>query len=243
MQKHIATDTKALTQLAADWMVTYIAGTLSAQDRFTIALSGGSTPKKLFQLLATPEYATKIEWSRLHFFWGDERFVPYSDERNNAKMAYDTLLQQVPVKPEQVHIIPTDTDPQEAARRYEKILHAYFDNTPHSFDLVMLGLGDNAHTLSLFPGYPEVILEENRWALAFFLTEQDMYRITLTAPVVNQAAAVMYLVSGADKAEAVQQIIERPFEPLVYPAQMIQPVPGELHWFLDEGAAGRLHKL
>lgn len=241
MQKHIAADTEALTLLAADWIVKKIADILAVQDRFTIALSGGSTPKKLFQLLASPAYADKIDWPRLHFFWGDERFVPYGDERNNAHMAYDTLLQHVPVKAEQVHIMPTDTDPQDAARRYEKILHAYFDDTVHSFDLVMLGLGDNAHTLSLFPHYPEVIFEEKKWALAFFLTEQDMYRITLTAPIVNQSAAVMYLVSGADKAEAVQQIIEESFDPLIYPAQVIKPAPGELHWFLDESAASRLH--
>ena len=241
MQKHIAPHTEALTVLAADWMVKQIAATLAVQDRFTIALSGGSTPKKLFQLLASPAYADKIDWAKLHFFWGDERFVPYTDERNNAHMSYDTLLQHVPVKAEQVHVMPTDTDPQDAARRYEKILHAYFDDTTFSFDLVMLGLGDNAHTLSLFPHYPDVIFEDKRWVVSFFLEEQDMYRITLTAPIVNKAAHVMYLVSGADKAEAVHQIIEKPFEPLIYPAQVIQPVPGELHWFMDEGAAGKLH--
>jgi 6-phosphogluconolactonase len=239
MNLHISKDIGALSQSFADWLVMYIKEVLSKQDRFTIALSGGSTPKRLYQLLTSDQYKKKIAWERLHFFWGDERFVSFTDERNNAKMAFEELLDHVPVAKEQIHIMQTDIDPDASAAAYEKILHSYFDNKPHSFDLVLLGLGDNAHTLSLFPGY-EVVMEHKKWVLAFYLKEQDMYRITLTAPIVNLAARVAFLVSGGDKAAAVYHIIASEHEPELYPGQIIQPFSGGLYWFCDEAAAADL---
>jgi 6-phosphogluconolactonase len=239
MNPYISKDIEALSKSFADWLVTYIKEVLSKQDRFTIALSGGSTPKKLYQLLTSDNYKEQIAWERLHFFWGDERYVPFTDNRNNAKMAFEELLDHVPVVKEQVHIMQTEIDPQESANAYEKVLHSYFDGQPHSFDLVLLGLGDNAHTLSLFPGY-EVVREHKKWVSAFFLKEQEMYRITLTAPVVNLAARVAFLVSGGDKAAAVYHIIASEHEPDLYPGQIIQPFNGEIYWFCDEAAAADL---
>jgi 6-phosphogluconolactonase len=248
-----------LSQHVAEWMVDYIHKTLLLQDRFTIALSGGSTPKKLNLLLASDPFKNRIDWQKLHVFWGDERYVPFNDERNNAKMAFDTLLDHVPVPKSQINIMRTEIDPDESAKQYESILKQYFlvdasyrhrdlleesetiNHKPQTFDLVLLGLGDNSHTLSLFPG-EEVIHEKDHWVRSVFVKEINMERITLTAPVVNLSRSIAFLVSGQDKAEAVSHILKDNYNPDLYPAQVIKPVHGELFWFLDEGAAMRLKK-
>jgi 6-phosphogluconolactonase len=254
MQLHIAENTAGLSTQAADFIVEHINKTLQKQSRFTIALSGGSTPKALHELLAGNEYKNKINWTRVHVFWGDERFVPFSDERNNAKMAFDTLLNKVPVLKEHIHVMQTENiTPEESAQAYDKILHEYFplvhtthpddelDNTPHTtFDLIILGMGDDGHTLSLFPGKP-VIHVTDRWVAAFYLDEQAMHRVTLTHPVANHAACVMFLVSGIGKAKALKEVLEGTYNPDVYPSQIIKP-KGELHWFIDEKAASGLEK-
>lgn len=240
MKMTISKDINELSSQFAQWLVAYIKETLSKQDRFTIALSGGNTPKKLYQLLASDEYKKQIDWKKLHFFWGDERYVSTDDERSNIKMAFESLLDHVPIIPEQVHVIKTNIDPQDSAALYEELLHSYFDEWPHTFDLVLLGLGDNAHTLSLFPGYDAIIREHKKWVAAFYLKEQEMFRITLTAPVVNQAARVVYLVSGGDKAAAVYHILSGEHDPDLYPAQIIQPFNSELYWFCDNAAAADL---
>jgi 6-phosphogluconolactonase len=212
--------------------------TLKTQSRYTIALSGGSTPVRLHQLLASSPYKDQIDWSKLHVFWGDERAVPFNDDRNNAKMAYETLLNFVPVPADQVHVMRTDIDPKASAAEYEKILHQYFDQTATSFDLVLLGMGDDGHTLSLFPGMP-VIHEEKLWATAFWLQAQDMFRITLTRTIVNRSACVVFLTAGAKKAHALKEVLKGAPNPDLYPSQVIKPV-GELHWFVDEAAAADL---
>ena len=254
MQLHIATNVNDLSTQAADFIVEHINNTLQKQARFTIALSGGSTPKALHELLASNEYKNKINWSRVHVFWGDERFVPFNDARNNAKMAFETLLDKVPVLKEHIHIMQTENiTPDESAQAYEKILHDYFplvhthhndevpDNTPHTtFDLVILGMGDDGHTLSLFPGKP-VIHVVDKWVTAFYLDEQAMYRVTLTHPVANHSACIMFLVSGYGKAKALKAVLEGDYNPEVYPSQIIKP-KGELHWFVDEPAASGLEK-
>lgn len=236
---HLARDIDDLSFQFARWLVSYIKERLATQSRFTLVLSGGSTPKKLYQLLASKDFNDQIDWEKIHFFWGDERFVPFEDERNNAGMAYKTLLDQVPVVKSQVHKIQTDNDPEASAIAYEALLHSYFDDPSHTFDLVLLGLGDNAHTLSLFPGYP-VVKENKKWVAAFYLEEQRMHRITLTAPVVNRAEKVVFLVSGADKAATVYHVIASEHDPDLYPAQIIQPYHSEVIWFCDEAAAADL---
>jgi 6-phosphogluconolactonase len=239
MEVLIANDLDELSHKAADWICKYIEKTLKKQDRFTIVLSGGNTPKKLYQLLASPVYIHKINWEKIHFFWGDERYVPFSDIRNNAKLAVDSLLDHVPAKKENIHLIRTDIKPEDAAVEYEKLLHTYFPDRNHSFDLALLGMGDNAHTLSLFPGYP-VVLEKEKWVVSFWLQEQQMHRITLTAPVINAAARIIFLVSGGDKATALHHVLSEEYNPELYPAQVIQPYCGELFWWVDEAAAVNL---
>lgn len=235
----VVDNAEALSRKVADWLIECINEGLERSNRFTIALSGGNTPKKLFTLLASDAYKNRVDWAKVHFFWGDERNVPYEDERNNAKMAFDTLLNHIPVKQEHIHIMRTDISPDESAAEYEAILHRYFDEQPYSFDVVLLGLGDNAHTLSLFPEY-ENIHEKTRQVMAFYLQEQKMYRITLTAPIVNRSARVAFVVSGADKAVAVSQVLYGEHNPDFYPAQLIQPYAEAPFWFMDEAAATEL---
>jgi 6-phosphogluconolactonase len=261
MSLHISKDIDDLSRNVAEWMVDYIHKTLQLQDRFTVALSGGSTPKKLHLALASNEFKNRIDWQKLHVFWGDERYVPFTDDRNNAKMAFDTLLDHVPVPKSQVHIMRTDIDAEKSAKEYEEILKEYFpkaaassqplavsqettndtrltthDLNTRTFDLVLLGLGDNSHTLSLFPG-EEVIHEQNSWVKALFVKEVNMERITLTAPIVNLSKRIAFLVSGQGKAGAVSHVLSTDYNPDLYPAQVIKPVNGELFWFLDEAAA------
>jgi len=247
MQLHIFKDSEALSEAAAKWIAETIAETLNTQDRYTIALSGGSTPQRLHKILAGPPYKEQIDWSKLHIFWGDERAVPFEDDRNNAKMAYDTLLNSVPVPASQIHVMRTDIGAKESALEYEKILHQYFDPAPGissplsstSFDLVLLGMGDDGHTLSLFPGM-EIVHEEKAWASAFFLTAQDMYRITLTKTIVNRSAKIAFLTTGPGKAHALREVLKGAYNPDLYPSQEIKPLKGELHWFVDEAAAAEL---
>jgi len=238
MELHVYKDSETLSKATAKFVADHIAATLKVRPRYTIALSGGSTPVRLHQLLADSPYAEQIDWSKLHVFWGDERAVPFDDDRNNAKMAYETLLNFVPVPADQIHVMRTDIDPVASAAEYEKVLHRYFDNTATSFDLVLLGMGDDGHTLSLFPGMP-VIHEEKLWATAFWLEAQNMYRITLTRTIVNRSACVLFLTSGAKKAHALKEVLNGAPNPDLYPSQVIKPV-GELHWFVDEAAAAGL---
>lgn len=239
MQIHIDKNIDELAEHVARWIVVLAKETLQKSDRFTIALSGGSTPLKLHKLLAASPHKEEIDWSKVHVFWGDERAVPFEDSRNNAKMAYNTLLNFVDVPAEQIHVMRTDIDPVESAIEYEKMLHRYFDGTPHSFDLVLLGMGDDGHTLSLFPGTP-IVHEQTKWADAFFLAAQDMYRITITAPITNKAAHVAFMAAGNGKAQTLKAVLEGPKKPDLYPSQQINPVNGELHWFIDEAAAAAL---
>ncbi len=237
---HIFPDAEAVAQHAAEFITDLIVKTLEKQDRFTLALSGGSTPKRLHQLLAATPYREQIDWTRLHIFWGDERYVPLEDERNNARMAYDTLLNQVNIPADQVHIMRTDLgDPRQSAAEYEAILHRYFDGREQSFDLLLLGMGDDGHTLSLFPG-TEVVHETQRWCTAFFLQQQDMFRVTLTKTIANKSACILFLTTGKGKAPALKQVLEGPPNINTYPSQVIQPEYGVTHWMVDTAAASLL---
>jgi 6-phosphogluconolactonase len=253
MQLHIFENIDELSKTVADWMVDHINKTLQQQDRFTLVLSGGSTPKKLHALLSSDDYKNKIDWSKLHIFWGDERFVPFNDERNNAKMCFDTLLDHVPVPQEQIHRMQTENiTPEESAKNYEEILKQYFSEVasnlkpstvnllPSTFDLVILGMGDDGHTLSLFPGKTEVIHERKKFCTSLWLESQNMYRVTLTHPIVNNAAAVAFLVTGSGKAKALHEVLKGNYNPDLYPSQIIKPLNGERHWFVDEAAASLL---
>lgn len=239
MEPHVFQNPQTVCRELAEWLVSYAADVTRERGRFSIALSGGSTPKRLYELLASDEYRDRVDWQTWHVFWGDERVVPFDDERNNARMAHEALLDHVPIPPKQIHVLRTDVAPESAAAEYETLLRDFFANSPVTFDLVLLGLGDDGHTLSLFPG-SEVVEEETAWVRTVFLESQAMFRLTLTAPVVNRAVGVAFLVTGEGKAGVVNAVLHG--APGQFPAQRIQPLNGNLHWFLDEAAAGDLPK-
>jgi 6-phosphogluconolactonase len=239
MNLHIEKDPAALSQYLAQWLAGYINEVLARQDRFTFVLSGGSTPKLLYSILAESPYRESVPWEKLVFFWGDERAVPFEDSRNNAKMCFDELLSKVDVREEHIHVMRTDIAPEESAEAYEQVLKGYFGENEATFDFVLLGMGDDGHTLSLFPG-TEVIHEQSKWVTSFFLPAQDMYRITLTAPVVNRAKCVAFLATGSGKAETLQQVLSGDIDVNRFPSQIIKPA-GQLLWLVDEPAAAFLN--
>jgi 6-phosphogluconolactonase len=239
MALHIFKNKDALTRATAEWITELIEEKLKRQSRFTWCLSGGSTPKQLYSLLHVEPFRSRIDWSKLHIFFGDERAVPFEDERNNGKMASDNLLDNVPIPLDQIHFMKTDIDPMMSAIEYENLLHQYFDKSTFTFDLVLLGMGDDAHTLSIFPG-SSLVNEKEKWATSVYVPSQQMDRITLTPGVVNESEKIMFLIAGDSKASALKQVKEGPYDPMKYPSQLIQPTKGELHWFIDEAAAKEL---
>lgn len=240
MKFNVYKDIEKLSEGLASWMCDLIQSTLHNQEFFTLVLSGGSTPKSLFKKLASPEFKDKIDWKRIQLFWGDERAVPFSDDRNNAKMAHDILIDHLDIPATQVHAMRTDIEPVFSAQEYEKMLHTYFANTTKSFDLVLLGMGDDGHTLSLFPG--SAIIEEmnDDWVKAVYNEEQQMYRITLMPVIVNRSANIVFMVDGPKKTTVLKEVIEGEYNPVQLPSQIIKPANGELYWFLDETAAEKL---
>ena len=179
----------------------------------------------------------------MQLFWGDERAVPFTDDRNNAKMAFEILINNIDIPALQVHVMRTDIEPVFAAKEYDRLLHNYFDNTTKSFDLVLLGMGDDGHTLSLFPNFPIIEEKDNSdWVKAIYNEKLQMYRITLMPSVVNLAANIVFMVEGSKKSAVLKEVIEGKYIPTKLPSQIIKPVKGELYWFLDESAAKNLNK-
>ena len=235
---------EALAQAAAEECVRLALEAVEARGRFSIALAGGSTPKRLYTLLASEQSArSRFPWERTHFFWGDERHVPPDHADSNYRMAFVTMLSKVPVPPPQLHRIEAENpDAGRAALGYEEDLLQYFrltQGTWPQFDLVLLGLGPDAHTASLFPE-TEVLDEMTRLAAAVWVPKFQSWRITLTAPLLNHAAHVLFLVSGKDKAEALRAVLQGDFEPRRFPAQLIRPAQGSQQWLVDRDAAALL---
>jgi len=237
MQVHVSSDPTTLSQEVAEWMTSLIQKKLSEKDRFYLLLSGGNTPKSLYTLLAEDRFKKRIDWKRIHIFFGDERAVPFKDKRNNGKMAFDTLISKIPIPKNQVHYINTNVNPELGSQDYSRLLHQYFDLTNSTFDLALLGMGDDGHTLSIFPG-TEAMNEHKNWVIAIYVPSQNMYRITLTPDVVNRSACIAFLVTGTSKAPVLKKILNGTPATGAYPAQLINPVYGELHWFVDDAACG-----
>jgi 6-phosphogluconolactonase len=229
------TDTEVLASLAK-YFADIAKQAIEANDRFTVALSGGSSPKKLHELLAS-EYRDTIDWSKVYFFFGDERDVPLTDPQSNYLMAKQTLFDPLAIDPSHVFAVQTNLGAEEAAKDYTRSLINFFDGHNASFDLVILGLGDNSHTASLFP-HTSVLTDESASVQALYIDEVKMNRITFTAPLINNAHHIAFLVYGAGKAEAVKHILEDARNIQKYPAQLIEGK--DLQWFLDEPAASKL---
>lgn len=222
---------REFTRLAAE--------AVDLRGRFCVALSGGSTPKALYTLLSSGKFS--FPWNQTNFFWGDERHVPPDDPQSNYRMAYEAMLSKVPVKPENIfRIHGEEKDAKVAARQYEQTLISFFGLKAGEFprfDLILLGTGPEGHTASLFPD-SAALAEQSRLVVANWVEKFNTLRITLTLPVLNHAAVVVFLASGEDKAEIIQKVLEG--RGALLPAQMVHPENGKLIWYLDQAAAGKL---
>lgn len=232
---HIADTTDALYRAIAEAITEKVQDTLRRQARFTLALSGGNTPRSLYHLLAT-DYRHRIDWYRVHLFWGDERYVPPDHPASNYRMVRETLIESLGIPSANVHAMPVEeSSPERAAERYEGHLRAFFGATPR-FDLILLGMGADGHTASLFPGTP-ALAERKRWVAVGEAPTEPRIRLTLTLPALNTAKSVYFLVTGADKAEVVRSVL---LENAPLPAGLVKPEAGERIWWLDREAASRL---
>jgi 6-phosphogluconolactonase len=232
-------DLEALSQAAAELFTVQSRQASLICGRFSVALSGGETPRRMYELLASSPYRERIHWDEVHVFWSDERCVPEDDPRNNARMARQTLLDHVPIPTDHIHPIRCDTSPQQAAIQYEQELKEFFSSQNPDFHLILLGLGKNGHTASLFPHTP-VLNEKVKWVSEVYVKEMGMHRITFTAPYINQASQVVFLVSGADKAQVLENVLEGPYQPRQLPAQLIRPAGKHPIWLVDKAASHKL---
>jgi 6-phosphogluconolactonase len=244
MSRKIFSDAESLVEGAAGYIADLAVRSIADRGRFTFVLSGGNTPKPVYQRLAQDPYRQRIDWSRVEIFFGDERCVPPDDPRSNCRMACETLLEHVPVPAGNIYRMLGEEAPEQAAAAYTAVLENALrgkvgESPTPSFDLVLLGMGDNGHTASLFPGLPAVT-EQVRWVMAQYVEVVGMWRLTLTPVILNAARNVAFLVSGADKAEMVSRVVEGVYQPIVLPSQVVRPTPGELVWLLDAGAASKL---
>ncbi len=236
-------DADTLSHEAARHVVRVANESIVTHGRFTLALAGGSTPKKLYTLLASEPYRDQINWALVEIFWSDERCVAPDSEDSNYHLAEEVLLSKVPIPANQIHRMPADaTDRDAAALAYTEEIRRVFgtDGIP-SFDLLQLGLGPEGHTASLFP-HQASLKELRRLVMPVDVPKPPPPRLTFTPPLLNAAAHILFLVTGQDKADAVQAILEGENNPDEYPAQIIRPSRGEVTWMLDAAAASKLRK-
>jgi 6-phosphogluconolactonase len=239
LDARVLPDLVSLSRAVLEETFPIIQEAVTKRGRFAIALSGGHTPGKMYSLWAqTEQYRNKTPWDRVHLFWSDERFVPADDPRSNYRMARETLISQVPIPAENVHPMPTNlSSPEECARAYETELLKFFGSEPPAFDVQLLGIGDEGHTASLFPGSP-ALGEKVRWVAAVRVAAAPPQRITLTPVVLNQGRNTFFLVAGEGKRTILSAIRDEPAsKPSQYPAARIHPAR-EPVWFLDQAAAG-----
>ncbi|MBZ5535119.1 MAG: 6-phosphogluconolactonase [Acidobacteriia bacterium] len=232
-----------LSQAAAERFIAASDVAIQARGRFTVVLSGGSTPRSLYSLLATEPYSTRIDWQKVHFFWGDERSVPPIHKDSNFRMVRETLLSKVNPPLTNIHRIPAEkTVASEAAKAYVEELKSFFslrEGEWPRFDLVLLGMGPDGHTASLFPD-TLVLHEATSLVAAPWVDKLKCYRITLTPPALNHASQIVFFVAGPDKAPSLREVLEGSFRPETYPAQLIRPLDGKVTWMVDREASAEL---
>ncbi len=229
---------ESLSRGAAELFIETATLAILQRGQFLVALSGGNTPKELYKLLAQPPYCEQIDWTLIHAFWGDERCVPMEDLENNYRQAQEVLLGRVPISAENIHRIHSDLEPDAAAEDYARVLKG-FASPPLDwprFDLVLLGMGDDGHTASLFPG-SEVNVPSPTLAVTAHYQGRPANRVTLTPLVFNAAHRIIFLVSGESKAQTLADVLYGEYQPEKLPAQRIRPADGELTWMVDQMAA------
>ncbi len=236
-------DPPSLAWAAAETFISLAAKSIASGGLFSVALAGGSTPRRLHKVLADSELAAQVEWEKVHVFWGDERCVPADHPESNYCMARETLLEHVPIPPANIHPVQGKLQPSQAAEAYEAELQQHFG--PHAlpvFNLILLGLGEDGHTASLFPGATG-LLESQRWVIAVEHREPPaplVDRVTFTPLLINAAEQVVFLVAGEAKSGRVAQVLKGSYQPDILPAQLIRPEKGALVWLLDATAAAGL---
>ena len=227
-----------VARAAADRFVEIGRAAIDERGRFSVALSGGSTPKRAYELLAGEDYRDKLDWSKSHIFFGDERCVPPDDAESNYRMANEAMLSRVALPARNIHRIQGVGDPVANARLYEDELRTFFNDAAWPrFDFVLLGMGDDGHTASLFPG-SAALKEQQAWVAANWVEKFKAYRITLTLPAINHAAHIAFLVTGESKAERLAEVLSGENVPEPLPSQLIKPVNGSLEWLIDKAAKG-----
>ena len=232
-------DSKSLARAATIHFVECAQEAIADHGFFSVALAGGSTPKATYEVLATVEFAPHIQWEHVHVFWSDERCVAPNHEDSNYHMAFDVFLRHLPIPVKQIYRMEGEIEPKKSAKDYENLLQNFFARKPPRFDLILLGLGKDGHTASLFPG-TKALNETNRWVLANYVRKLSTWRLTMTARLINQAANVTFLVSGKGKAAALQRVLVGRYSPEEIPAQIIRPDHGQLRWLMDAEAAALL---
>jgi len=241
MRIEVAEHADALNHCVAEQFVRLTTEAVEARGRCAVALSGGSTPKNVYQLLAAPAFRARVRWGDIHFFWGDERHVPPDHPDSNYRMAVEAMLSKVPVPPANVHRVRGELpDTERSAREYEETIRACVAGASRPrFDVIHLGVGTDGHTASLFPG-SAALAERERLCVANWVEKFAGYRITLTLPILNAARAAIFIVTGAAKAPIIQQVLRDRDATPPFPAQLIRPQDGECWWMLDQAAAGEL---
>lgn len=240
----VLSDPDHLARAAAELFIRSAQAAIQDRGSFSVMLSGGSTPTALYRLLAEPDSAAQISWKQVHVFWGDERCVPPDHPNSNYRLAHETLLGRVPLPTHHIHRIPAERAPAEAAAHYEADLVAHLRAAAPGhlrlFDLTLLGLGEDGHTASLFPG-SRALQETSRLVTADFIPSRNEWRVTLTVPALNYLSdQILFLASGADKAAALNRVLCGPFDPAALPAQAIRPLSGLVIWLVDAQAAKAL---
>ncbi|MEX2425708.1 MAG: 6-phosphogluconolactonase [Thermomicrobiaceae bacterium] len=242
IQTEISGDADQVARGVADRLAEIAGESINRHGRCTIALAGGSTPKRLYQILATNEYRSKVDWSNVHLFLGDERYVPLDHPDSNYRMAKEALIDHVSISPNQVRSVPTELDPAECAREYESVMrntfHAGADEIPE-FDLILLGIGRDGHTASLFPG-TSALQVHDRLVIENWVPQQDSIRITFTIPTLQAARTTVLMATGDDKADAVARALEGELSINETPSQVLRDSNGSVTFALDRAAAAKL---
>ena len=236
---HVLSTTEETAQAKAQFVAALAKECVDARGQFTIALSGGTTPRRLYEVLASPPYFKEMAWDRWQVFWNDERCVPPVHQDSNYRMAREALLDHVAIPNTNVHRMRGEDDPLEAARAYEADVREVLQSPAPSFDLILLGIGDDGHTASLFPGTP-VLGEQDRLVVGNWVPDLQVHRITFTLPLINAAKVVAFLDTAETKAGLLRQVLEPAPGEDMPPAGLVRPSPGVVHWFLNTAAAGRL---
>ncbi|RYY50151.1 MAG: 6-phosphogluconolactonase [Chitinophagaceae bacterium] len=228
--------TEAVCQAAMEQFMALAIENIAAKGSFVVALSGGRTPNQLYDLMALPENAGMIDWKNIFFFWGDERYVPQDNKENNSLQARQHLLDKVSVPEGNIFRIPINGDHEADAKRYEQTIRSFFKGEPPVFDLIFLGMGDEGHTASIFPGSP-LLKEQAALVKDVYVEVKQMQRISFTPALINAAKEIMFVITGQEKAPALKEVLEGNFDPQLYPAQIIKPVIGKITWLLDEAVS------